>query len=336
MDAEVSLGLAEQSIHKLSFHSIARLNVGGRSLEDKILAMNIDKPIDSGYEYVEVETAGFSGVNGDGKMNLVGLTGVDRQDSVELYLVNNRPSLNTTTRQLLDQTAVGANSTIEHFRVRLDAQEVQHLRTFHEPAITTPNNIAARGDGSFYITNDHGPHKTGLRHQLSPMLKDGDVTYCNEGGCRQVESGIGFPNGLSFGADGLLYVPSSFSGDVRVYKKLSNGGIEQVDTIPLPYPLDNLSLDSEGTLWVPGLPDIQKSLASFNDPLGPTPPATVFSIKKKGDSYEVQKVLEDAGGIVLPAATAVVHDAKTGRIFVSGVFSPFVTVCEPKGIPAGS
>jgi arylesterase / paraoxonase len=300
--------------------------VSGRSLEDKILAMNIDKPIGDGYEYVELETP-F-------KMNLVGLTGVDRKDSVELYLVNNRPSLNTTTGELLDQTKVGANSTIEHLRVRLGAQEVQHLRTFHEPAITTPNNIATRGDGSFYITNDHGPHKTGYRHHLSPLLKDGDVTYCNEGGCRQVESGIGFPNGLSFGPDGLLYVPSSFSGNVRVYKTLSDGGIEHVEEIPLPYPLDNLSLDSEGTLWVPGLPDIRKTLSAFEDPLGKTPPATAFRIRKVGELYEVEKVLEDAQAEVLPASTAVVHDGKTGRIFLSGVFAPFITVCEPKKIAA--
>lgn len=44
---------------------------------------------------------------------------------------------------------------------------------------------------------------------------------------------------------------------------------------------------------------------------------------------EVKKVLEDWEGEVLPGATAVVHDAKTGRVFLSGVVSPFVTVCEP-------
>lgn len=290
--------------------------------------MSIDKPIGNGFEYRALKTPGFSGVNGDGRMHLVGLTGVDRDDHVELYLVNNRPSVDIATGAILNQEEIGANSTIEHFRVDTQAEEAKFLRTFIDPHITTPNNIATRGDGSFYFTNDHGPHKVGYRHDFSMILKDGEVGYCNEGGCRQVEGGIGFPNGLSFGADGLLYVPSSFSGDVRVYRPQPNGGLEKVDTIPLPYPLDNLSLDADGDLWVPGLPDFARTLASFDDPLGQTAPATIFRIKKSGDSYHVDKVLEDAEGGILPAATSVVHDVKTGRIFVSGVVSPFISVCE--------
>jgi hypothetical protein len=310
------------------------MNVSGRSQEDKIIAMSIDKAVGDGYEYRVLDTPGVLGPNDDGKMSLVGLTGVDREDHVELWLVNNRPSIDVATGALLDAVEVGANSTIEHIRVNTELEEVQFIKTYLDPHITTPNNIATRGDGSFYITNDHGPHKTGRRHQFSPMLKDGDVSYCNEGGCRQVEGGIGFPNGLSFGADGLLYVPSSFSGDLRVYKTLKDGGLERVDTVPLPYPLDNLSLDAEGNLWVPGLPDIQQTIGGFMDPLGSFPPATVFRIKKVNGKYEVDKVLEDADGSVLPGATAVTHDVKTGRIFVSGVIAPFISVCEPKGLPS--
>lgn len=160
--------------------------------------MSIDVPVGVGYEYRVLETPGFPGVNGDGRMHLVGLTGVDRDDHVELYLVNNKPSVDTSTGKFLNQEETGANSTIEHFRVYTDAEEVQFVRTFHEPhIITTPNNIATRGDGSFYFTNDHGPHKTGYRHDFSPLIKDGSVGYCNEGGCRQVESGIGVSTLLS-------------------------------------------------------------------------------------------------------------------------------------------
>ncbi|KAK5174142.1 uncharacterized protein LTR77_001222 [Saxophila tyrrhenica] len=323
VDAKVREHQSSISNIELTDHSIQRLNVSGRSLDDRIIAMSIDEPVGAGFQYRELEIPGA-------EMHFVGFTGFDYEDHTDLYLVNNKPFIDLTTRKLLDPTDKGANTTIEHIRVNTEAETVTVVGTFSDPHITTPNNIATKGDSSFYFTNDHGPHKLGYRHHLSPFLKDGEIGYCNEGGCRQVESGIGFPNGLSFGADGLLYVPSSFQGDVRVYRPQQDGGLEQIDTIPLSYPLDNLSLDADGDIWVPGLPDIQQTLDGFANPLDVTPPASVFRIKKGQDGYQVDKVLEDGEGEILPAATTVVHDVKTGRLFISGVFSPFISVCEPK------
>jgi hypothetical protein len=43
--------------------------------------------------------------------------------------------------------------------------------------------------------------------------------------------------------------------------------------------------------------------------------------------YLVEKVLEDDGS-VLPGSTTAVHDAETGRIFLSGIMSPYIAICE--------
>jgi hypothetical protein len=63
-------------------------------------------------------------------------------------------------------------------------------------------------------------------------------------------------------------------------------------------------------------------------------PSTVYRIRNLGDSraprFDVRKVLEDGAGIVLPGSTAVVHDVKTGKLFMGGVGSPFMAVCAPK------
>ena len=52
----------------------------------------------------------------------------------------------------------------------------------------------------------------------------------------------------------------------------------------------------------------------------------------KGGKIEhvVEKVIEDREGKVLPAASTVVHDVKTGNLWLSGFASKFITVCEPK------
>lgn len=97
-------------------------------------------------------------------------------------------------------------------------------------------------------------------------------------------------------------------------------------------PLDNLSIDEEGTIFVPGFPDISavfKSLA--NTGLGGIP-STIFAIKKvtagSQRRYQVTKVLEDKEGKILPSATTVIHDIHTGRLFLGGVASPFMSVCQ--------
>ena len=47
--------------------------------------------------------------------------------------------------------------------------------------------------------------------------------------------------------------------------------------------------------------------------------------------HVVEKVIEDREGRHLNGASTVVHDVKTGNLWLSGIASRFVTVCEPKG-----
>lgn len=130
-------------------------------MNDHVIAMDIDKPKGTSYEYRILKTPGFSGINGDGTINLVGMTGEATVD-VRLWFVNARPSVDPVSGAFLDAAVVGGNSTIELFDMDLGAGELKHVKTFADPQIATPNNIAATGDGGFYFTNDHGPHKVGF------------------------------------------------------------------------------------------------------------------------------------------------------------------------------
>ena len=72
-------------------------------------------------------------------------------------------------------------------------------------------------------------------------------------------------------------------------------------------------------------------MAGFENPLNMFPPFTVWKVhQNETDGYEVSKAWEDRDAEALPAGTTVGHDAQTGRIFLSGMFSPFITVCERK------
>lgn len=152
-----------------SLASNHKFNLTGRSQKDAIVALQIDSPSGKALEYRALRTPGFSGTAGDGLLSLVGLTGVDAhaegEDKVELLLVNSRPSLDPSTgKPYPDQSKTGGNSTLELFEVRgPEAEEMTHLHTLADGLITTPNNVAAVGGiREFYVTNDHGPYKTGL------------------------------------------------------------------------------------------------------------------------------------------------------------------------------
>ncbi|KAK6213937.1 hypothetical protein QIS74_09939 [Colletotrichum tabaci] len=311
-----------------------RLNASGRSTRDAVVAMDIDSPKGDGFEYRTLSTPGFSGTAGDGLLQLVGLTGIDSPagNKIELLLVNNRPTVDPATGNLLDQTVVGANSTIEVFETGSQAVGMKHVRTFAGANVSTPNNIAALSSDAFYFTNDRGVNKVGLKSIVGTLLGQGDVSFCSVSkGCKRVSERHRFPNGLVRGLDGLIYVPSALEGGVQVYKVVSeDGGLQKVAHIPVPYSIDNLSVDDKGDIYAAVFPRGIEILQASNDPLNARPKSAAVRIHKDGEGvYVWEKVIEDGAGEVLPGSTVVVHDAKTGRLFFGGVTSPFISVCEP-------
>lgn len=143
--------------------SIGRLNAAGRSRTDAVVVMDLDSPVGDGYEFREltIQDGPRSKFN-EQPLSLVGLTWRDNPDgTIELLLVNNKPSINTATGELLDNAQAGANTTIEQFVTAPDVDVLIHQATHAHDRIATPNNVAWDGAESFYLTNDHGRNKVG-------------------------------------------------------------------------------------------------------------------------------------------------------------------------------
>lgn len=92
-------------------------------------------------------------------------------------------------------------------------------------------------------------------------------------------------------------------------------------------PLDNVSPDAKGDLYVPGFPSLFKSLKGIENPFDEAAPVSIWRIRKTVDvgpegvksvDYRVEKVIEDKDAKVLSGSTTVRHDAKTGRLFIGG------------------
>ncbi|KAF4999906.1 hypothetical protein FGRMN_2144 [Fusarium graminum] len=299
--------------------SVGHLNVTGRSQRDSIVVLDIDKPVDNSFQLRTLKTPGFSGTLGDGLINVVGFTGMESPSGdIDLMVINLQPSVGGENKKLLDQYVHGANSTIEHFTTGADATELKHVRTFADRGISTPNRVAVLDD------------KTSWRHELSLLLGYGNVNFCqaNEP-CKEVVSNLKFPNGLAR-KDDIIYVPDSMTGTLYTYRILPNKDLEKIDEVRLGYSIDNASIDENGDIWIAAFPAAADIFKAYEDPYNARNAATVLRVRKVEGKYVADKVIEDAHGEILPAATTVVHDAKTGKLFLSSVISPHIAVCEPK------
>lgn len=132
--------------------------MSGRSEKDAIVVLDLDS---DNFVPQVLKTPGFSGTSGDGLINVAGFTGIDNADgSVDILITNMRPSVDEAGK-FLDQYVYGGNTTIERFTTGAGMSEMKHIKTYADRGIATPNRLAVMEDGTFYVTNDHGPHKIG-------------------------------------------------------------------------------------------------------------------------------------------------------------------------------
>ena len=283
--------------------------------------MDIDAPgADGLFNLRQLTPVGYTGVAGDGSLRLHGFDAeaID-DDTLRFFLINHRTPTNDAGERI-DATKVGANSTVEVFEVKRGSNDMTHIQTVADPAIQTPNKIAATGDGGFVLTNDRSG-KVGFRRHLDVFLGSGSLAYCDATSTCAIssENGFSFPNGIVRGHDGLFYVPNSFATNLTVLQlHTTNSSLTEVATIRVGLSVDNGAVDRDGDIYLAGFPTPLKMLQSAKDPWNAHPPTTVIRLRKEGEEYKAEKVLEDGEGKVLAGATVARHDAKTGRIFLGG------------------
>ncbi|CZS92048.1 related to serum paraoxonase/arylesterase [Rhynchosporium agropyri] len=305
------------------YHSGDKLDISARDFNDHVSVLNIDHPSSDGlYGLQKLEIIGnYVSASGGKEMDVHGIAmEVISPTRLPFWLNNHRPSTDPHGT-LLDGKKVGANSTIEVFEHTRGSTTMEHVRTISHEAVSTPNGLLATGDG-------------GLR-MLEMLFGGGSVTYCIlSGSCNLAAThGFKFANGIT----GLFSTSSK-----NKTQNQPNGTLFRGKDIHLGMPVDNLSIDSAGDIFAACFPDVLALVANMDGPV--VEPrreigSTVFRIRRISDGmgegeeegtirHVVEKVLEDLEGKVLPGATTAVHDVKTGSIWLGGVISPFITVCE--------
>ncbi|KAF8135716.1 hypothetical protein EV363DRAFT_1212460 [Boletus edulis] len=312
--------------------ALGQLNTSGRSEFDYVATYD---PRTNA-----INRLSFSGLLSPGGISVHGMDvvpSIDDPSVLYVYLVNHRKP------NAPDAHKVGADSVIEVFKTRIESGTLQHVRTFQDPAvIITPNDVVGSPDGrSVHFTNDHR-HKAGLKRLVSllALARDTSIGFCHaDEGCKFAYTGLHSSNGIVKGTNpgnDTFYVGDSVLGDVTVLERQSDNTLALTEVIKTgsDRALDNLAIDANGALWAAGLSDaLGMAIRQMNEPSALVASSALRITVNRGlgsfygEKYNVDKVFEDPGELA-SGSTSAVYDAERRRLFMHGLLSPHLTVCN--------
>lgn len=299
---------------------------------DHLSVMEIDSPPgqDDAYNLHRLEIAdGF-----DGELDLHGLDAHRIGNRLRFWLINYRPSIEQATGEIVDEIK---NYTVEVFDLDEGSGTLIPVKTISSEFLDSPNNVAVHpaGDGILVI-NDHdtkvGPFRGG-----EVTLGNANLAQCqtDSGHCRLVTNkGFGYANGIVSDSHGHFYM-SSTTGTVIVYE-IEHGQLKLLDSFHQSMAIDRISVNAEDGIVITTFPDpLELQKASSNPQDGVTGATLLIAKKKKPEpdmpddehGYQAFYLIKDEDGELMPSTTIAVHDVKTDRLFLAGVFSRGINIC---------
>ncbi|KZV73742.1 calcium-dependent phosphotriesterase [Peniophora sp. CONT] len=258
-------------------------------------------------------------------------------------------------------------SVIEEFTLSWDRPtSANWIRTLDLPFLNTPNAISLTSDNSFYVSNDHhyslrhglilSKLETFLALPLSHVehvhvpTPDEDAQPV----AMTVAGSIPFANGVALSPDGALVAVASTTGtSIRIYARHTpTNSLLPKDEILVPFAPDNLSFDDDGVLLVAGHADMPALTGMAEDKPGVRAPSWVMSLRPTSQPVDMvfwdAKASFSASGRVPPPPTgwemetlyqsnghggfassvSAFRDARTGRLFVTGLYEEGLLVCD--------
>ncbi len=186
--------------------------------------------------------------------------------------------------------------------------------TLRDPELCSPNDIAATGPDSFFVTNDHGACE-GFGRMVEDVAALDRAYVLHFDGARfsRIAEGIAFANGIAVrpGTDGSqarLYVAATRDKALQVYDlTVGEDGVRarEGERIALRSAPDNLSWGPDGALYMGAHPNLL-SYAAFRGGWLRRETAPSLALRLEPDSISVEQVYADDGGELSGATVAAV------------------------------
>ncbi len=205
------------------------------------------------------------------------------------------------------------------------------LATLTSPLLRSPQDLAADGPLSAYVTNATGHGERSWFRGLEVLLRWdlADVILVSEDKARVVANGLTFANGIVLSGDGeRLFVSETTDGHVRVYRRdKRTGDLSLNETMAVGPGPDNLDFDGEGRLWMAGHPDLMSYRGHVQDSeaLSPSVVREVKLAPAEKINQRTRTVFADPGSRISGASVAARYD---GRLLIGSVYASHLLICK--------
>jgi len=305
-------------------------NISGKPQDDYIATYNIEtseiRKFELQWSSEESRARGLS-VHG---MDVVPSS--SKSTELFFYLVNHRAPIGG------DIYSTGADSVVEIFSAHLGDYVLNHIATVKHDLIKTPNDVAGHPNGkSFWFTNDHF-YKTGFGKMLETYLMRywSFVGFCEIGiGCKIAADHLFAPNGIvKSPVNDTMYVGSCGGGGIQVLERQADNTLVITDLLSTDLlPVDNLSLDRNGALFVTFHPKGADTLKRMKD-LSQRAASGVYRMTLNtgesayfGEKFKLDIVFEDDGNVI-DAVTTAVSIPEKDLLIMHGIVNRRLVLCK--------
>ena len=214
---------------------------------------------------------------------------------------------------------VKGKHSIELFDLQRDSIVVlNHVKTFKNTLMLSPNDLVAVDDDKFYFTNDHGYTK-GIGKIAEEYLNwsSANVIYYDGEKYKEVARNIGYANGIRYDEKRkLLYVAELRKFRLKVYNAKDKVNLDFIENIDCKSGIDNIEISEDGKLWIGAHPSLL-TFSAYAKNKRKNAPSEVLRIdyKNKGD-YNVESIFLDDGSNMSGSSVATSYK---NYIFVGNV-----------------
>lgn len=197
--------------------------------------------------------------------------------------------------QIFDQSSTGAFTPAE---------------TIRDSLLWSPTAIAAVGAHQFYIVNQLGSKRgyNGQKLDVGDRLRgsESNVVYYDGERMKIVAGHLRLASGIALSPDGkTVYVAERMAGRISIFSRnAESGALTQNGRIGLPGAPHNITVDSDGTLWVVAHPHTIPFMELLRDPDDRSPTQVLKITPDAAADKQVEEIYVNDGD-ALSAATVV-------------------------------